>query len=98
MVSEHDLQSHPESLLGEIILTVDEVQTCLCIISKVLEKCIYNHIYEFISSRIHKLQHGFQQGRSSTTQLVYCYHIVSQALDKHKEIQGLNSSGLLQSI
>lgn len=29
IVSERDLQSHSVSLLGEIVLTVDEVQTCL---------------------------------------------------------------------
>ena len=31
----------------------------LCILSKVLERYIYDHITNFISSRINKMQHGF---------------------------------------
>jgi hypothetical protein len=31
----------------------------LCIISKVMEKCIYMHCYDFISQRLYDLQHGF---------------------------------------
>lgn len=39
---------------------------------------------------MYKLQHGFQQRRNSTTQLVYFYHIVLQALDKHREVNSVH--------
>ena len=58
----------------------------LCIISKVLERCIHNHIYDFISSRINKLQHGFQRQKNCTTQLIQVYHNILEALDKRNEI------------
>lgn len=58
----------------------------LCILSKVLERCIHNHIYDFISSRINKLQHGFQRQKNCTTQLIQVYHNILEALDKRNEI------------
>jgi hypothetical protein len=58
----------------------------LCILSKVLERCVHNHIYDFISSRINKLQHGFQRQKNCTTQLIQVYHNILEALDKRNEI------------
>jgi hypothetical protein len=58
----------------------------LCILSKVLERCVHNHIYDFISSRINKLQHGFQRQKNCTTQLIPVYHNILEALDKRNEI------------
>ena len=58
----------------------------LCILSKVLERCVYNHIYHFISSRINKLQHGFQRQKNCSTQLIQVYHNILEALDKCNEI------------
>ena len=54
----------------------------LCIISKVLERCVciklYNHVKQFISP----LQHGFLWNRFCTTQLLSAYAF-SQNLDKN---------------
>ncbi len=58
----------------------------LCILSKVLERCVYNHIYDFICSRINKLQHGFQHQKNCSTQLIQVYHNILEALDKCNEI------------
>ena len=56
----------------------------LCIVSKVLEKCIYNRCYDSISGIAHHLQHGFLRGRNCTTQLIQVYHKILKALDnKH---------------
>jgi hypothetical protein len=41
----------------------------LCIASKILERCIYNHIYPITCNDIHKDQHGFMPLRSTVTNL-----------------------------
>ena len=46
----------------------------LCIVSKVLEWCIFNHCFHFLKSHISCIQHGFMQGRSTVTQLLTVYH------------------------
>ena len=53
----------------------------LCITSKILERAILNKIYEPISNRITDVQHGFMQGRSTTTQLLSILHKVNNSLD-----------------
>ena len=58
----------------------------LCIISKCLERCVFNHCYTFISPQLYHLQHDFLRGRSTVTQLLQVYHEVIQALAKGKEI------------
>ena len=58
----------------------------LCIISKCLERCVFNHCYTLISPQLYHLQHGFLRGRSTITQLLQVYHEVIQALAKGKEI------------
>ena len=58
----------------------------LCIISKCLERCLFNHCYTLIWLQLYHLQHGFLRGRSTVTQLVQVYHEVIQALAKGKEI------------
>ena len=40
----------------------------LLIISKVLERCVLNHISNHIQSHIHSAQHGLANGKSCTTQ------------------------------
>ena len=42
----------------------------LCIVSKVLERCVLNHIWEHLQEIINDHQHGFMPGRSCTSQLV----------------------------
>ena len=58
----------------------------LCIISRCLERCVFNHCYTLIWLQLYHLKHGFLRGRSTVTQLVQVYHEVIQALAKGKEI------------
>ena len=53
----------------------------LCILSKVLEKLIYNSLSEFISNRISTQQFGFTKGRSSLQQLLVYFSNVVDATD-----------------
>ena len=54
----------------------------LSIVSKIMERCIYNHIYSFVSKEISEKQHGFFSGRSCNTQLLEVYHKIGDFLDK----------------
>ena len=54
----------------------------LCVVSKVLERCIFKHFEEFLCPLFHNAQHGFLQGRSTVTQLLAFYHEIGQSLDK----------------
>ena len=58
----------------------------LCIISKCLERCVFNHCYTLISPQLYHLQHGFLRGWSIVIQLLQVYHELIQALAKGKEI------------
>ncbi|CAB4040147.1 Hypothetical predicted protein, partial [Paramuricea clavata] len=58
----------------------------LSILSKVLERCIYNHCYEFIQHKLTFYQHGFVQGRNCVTQLVRFYHKILEALGNGHEV------------
>ena len=53
----------------------------LCILSKVLEKLIYNSLSEFVSNRISTQQFGFTKGRSSLQQLLVYFSNVVDATD-----------------
>ena len=48
----------------------------LIMVSKILERCIYNHIYGFVSKDISEKQHVFFSGRSCNTRLLEVYHKV----------------------
>ena len=65
----------------------------LCVVSKVLEKCIYNHCYISISisisERLHKFQHGFLPGRNCIAQLVQVYHRILSALDNKHSVDAI---------
>ena len=61
----------------------------LCVVSKVLERCIFKHFKESLCFLFHNTPHGFLQGRSTVTQLLAFYHEICQSLDK-----GLQSKGL----
>ena len=54
----------------------------LCVVSKVLERCIFKHFEEFLCPLFHNAQHGFLQGRSTVTQLPAFYHETGQSLDR----------------
>ena len=53
----------------------------LSIVSKIMERCIYNHIYSFVSKDISEKQHVFFSGRSCNTQLLEVYHKIGEFLD-----------------
>ena len=57
----------------------------LSIISKVLERCVYNRFYEHIRDSINEAQHGFLHGRSCATQLLSTLHRIGQLLDKNTQ-------------
>ncbi|PFX12767.1 RNA-directed DNA polymerase from mobile element jockey [Stylophora pistillata] len=54
----------------------------LCVVSKVLERCILKHFNDFLCPLFDNVQHGFLQGRSTVTQLLAFYHEIGQSLDK----------------
>ena len=58
----------------------------LCILSKVFEKCVFNHCFPFLSAQYHLLQHGFRPGRSTTTQLLVVYQEILESLSKGHEV------------
>ena len=49
--------------------------------SKIMERCVADHIFECISPRLHVLQHGFMKNRSTTTQLLKVYNTIGSVLD-----------------
>ena len=55
----------------------------LPIISKVLERCVCNRVYDHVHELINKVQHGFLHGRSCVTQLLTTLHHVGQLLDNN---------------
>ena len=58
----------------------------LCILSKVMEKYIDNHIIDTVKPLIHPLQHGFINGKSCITQLLEVYKNVGKCLDGGKQM------------
>ena len=54
----------------------------LCVVSKVLERCILKHFKEFLCPFFDNAQHGSFQGRSTVTQPLAFYHQIGQSLDK----------------
>jgi hypothetical protein len=54
----------------------------LCVVSKIMERCIYNHVFAAVEPHIHPLQHGFVKGRSCATQLLNVYNRVGATLDQ----------------
>ena len=57
----------------------------LCVVSKVLGRCIFKHFEESLCPLFDNVQHGFLQGRSTVTQLLAFYHRISRSL--HKGLQ-----------
>ena len=55
----------------------------LPIVSKVLERCVFNCLYDHINNLITPLQHGFLRNRSCVTQLLSVLHTIGQNLDKN---------------
>jgi len=57
----------------------------LPIVSKILERCIFNNIIPFLAPKIAACQHGFMKNRSTTTQLMEALHNISKILDNKKQ-------------
>ena len=58
-------------------------------LSKVLERCVYNHCYEHLRSMFHYLQHGFLRGRSTNTQLLVVYHQILECIASGQEVDAI---------
>jgi hypothetical protein len=58
----------------------------LCVLSKVLERCVFNHCYYHLSPLLYHLQHGFLRGRSTVTQLLEVYHNIIETVASGKEL------------
>ena len=58
----------------------------LCIISKVLEKCVFLYVFPFFQPQIYHLQDGFVSGRSCVTSLFRSTHAFAKALDERKQV------------
>ena len=61
----------------------------LCILSKVLERCVYNHCYHHLEPQIYDVQHGFMRGKSTTTQLLDVYHDVLDSVASGKQVDAI---------
>jgi len=58
----------------------------LSVVSKVMERCIFNRIFPHLQDQIHPLQHGFIKGKSTTTQLLETFQTVGTTLDHSGQI------------
>ena len=63
----------------------------LCCLGKVMEKCIYKYIYNFLlrNSLLSPFQSGFRQGDSTTNQLLYIYNFFCSAIDDGKDVRAV---------
>ena len=53
----------------------------LCMLSKILERIVYNHIIDFIRPQLSTNQFGFLKGRSCLSQLLTSYSEIVEALN-----------------
>ena len=65
---------------------IDRYPWLLSIISKVMERCIYNRVYSIFSAFINKIQHGFLKKRSCVTQLLPVLHDIGKNLNSNKQV------------
>jgi len=61
----------------------------LSIISKVLERCVFNNIKNHVYDRLNPSQHGFMPGKSCVTQLIEVLEQVGRELEHGKQIDVL---------
>ncbi|CAG2193089.1 unnamed protein product [Mytilus edulis] len=59
----------------------------LSVMSKVFERCVYKHVFNFIRVLITEHQSGFMPNDSTRNQLLYICNVLSKALDKGKDIR-----------
>ena len=58
----------------------------LSLVSKVMERCVFNAIKEHVASLITRCQHGFIAGRSCVTQLIEVLDSIGSLLDSGGQI------------
>ncbi|CAB4035087.1 Hypothetical predicted protein [Paramuricea clavata] len=58
----------------------------LCIVSKLLERCILNHLRFSLQNIINRCQHGFTSAKSCTTQLIQVIDTIGKLLDQGEQI------------
>ena len=58
----------------------------LSLVSKVLERCVFNTIKDHIFCRINPCQHGFLPGKNCVTQLIEVFDKIGKQLDRGKQI------------
>ena len=56
------------------------------IVSKVSERCVYNHIIPFLGDDIYALQHGFLKGRYADTQVTQFFHGIGSIIDDQGQV------------
>ena len=55
-------------------------------LSKVLERCVFNHCYQHLGPIITHIQHGFLKNRSTITQLLEVYHYILDSVAGGTEV------------
>jgi hypothetical protein len=58
----------------------------LCILSKVLEKVVYNQVYEALKNSFSPNQHGFLRRRSTVSNLILMNEYVTEAMDSGYQV------------
>ncbi len=68
--------------------TVDNYRpvSLLSVVSKIMERCTYNHVYSVIKRDLYPFQHGFVKGKSCSTQLLEVYHQIGSVLDRAGQV------------
>ena len=61
----------------------------LPVVSKVLERCVYNRLVEHVSDHLHHLQFGFLRGKSTTMQLLHVLHEIGETLDNRVQTDSI---------
>jgi hypothetical protein len=57
--------------------------------SKIMERCVFESVYDKVNPRLHPLQHGFRKGLSTTTQLLLVYDEVGSVLDNRGQVDAV---------
>ena len=57
----------------------------LCIVSKIMERYIYNNVFKVVEPIINTNQHGFMNVKYCTTQLLTVYGDIGKHLDEGKQ-------------
>ena len=62
----------------------------LCIVSKILERCVFNHCFPVLSPNIYNFQYGFIKGRSRVTQFLFVYYSIMDTLANDQEVDAIH--------